>query len=199
MDRETGGAAAGAVVVDALELVSDPEGAARFAGAAHRILAELVAGGAALGWVEPPGRDQVAELLDGVLAAVRTGDAALRAACLGDRLVGLGYWQRYARPTHRPHADLEKLAVAAQAHGLGIGRALAVALVEDARRAGIEVLTLDARGDNTRALRLYSSLGFTEYGRLPRFVAVGERRYDKVLCMLDFRPHAPGDAPSGVA
>ncbi|MFE9560725.1 GNAT family N-acetyltransferase [Streptomyces sp. NPDC006487] len=188
MDRETGGSAAGAVVVDALELVSDPEAAARFAASAHRILAELVAGGAALGWVEPPGPDEVAQLLDRVVAAVRTGDAGLRAACLGDRLVGLGYWQRYARPTHRPHADLEKLAVAAGAHGLGLGRALTAALVEDARRAGIEVLTLDARGDNTRALRLYASLGFTEYGRLPRFVAVGERRYDKVFCMLDFRP-----------
>ncbi|MER5484806.1 GNAT family N-acetyltransferase [Streptomyces sp. NPDC002812] len=195
MDQETGGAAAGVVIVDALELVSDPERAARFAGEAHRILAELVAGGAALGWVDPPGQDEVAQLLDGVVAAVRTGDAALRGACLGDRLVGLGYWQRYARPTHRPHADLEKLAVAPEAHGLGLGRALTAALVEDARRAGIEVLTLDARGDNTRALRLYASLGFTEYGRLPRFVAVGERRYDKVFCMLDLRPQAPGDTP----
>lgn len=185
--------AAGAVIVDALELVSDPERAARFAASAHRILAELVAGGAALGWVEPPGPDEVAQLLDRVVAAVRTGDAGLRGACVGDRLVGLGYWQRYARPTHRPHADLEKLAVAAGAHGLGIGRALTAALVEDARGAGIEVLTLDARGDNTRALGLYASLGFTEYGRLPRFVAVGERRYDKVFCMLDFRQDAPGD------
>ncbi|MCX4782835.1 GNAT family N-acetyltransferase [Streptomyces sp. NBC_01264] len=191
MDRETGGAAAEAVVMDVLELVSDPWRAARFAGEAHRILAELVAGGAALGWVEPPGADEVARLLDAVVDAVRAGDAALRGAYLGDRLVGLGYWQRYARPTHRPHADLEKLAVAAGAHGLGLGWALTAALVEDARRAGIEVLTLDARGDNTRALRLYASLGFTEYGRLPRFVAVGERRYDKVFCMLDFRTPAP--------
>lgn len=60
-------------------------------------------------------------------------------------------------------------------------------MVADARAAGIEVLTLDARGDNTNALHLYRSLGFTEYGRLPGFVAVCERRYDKVLYMLDFR------------
>ncbi|MFZ3473914.1 N-acetyltransferase family protein [Streptomyces sp. 4.24] len=181
------------LLLDALELVSDPERAAAFAGSAHRILAELVAGGAALGWVDPPGPEEIAELLEGILAAVRTGDAALRAARLGDRLVGLGYWRRHARPTHRPHADLEKLAVAAGAHGRGVGRALTAALVEDARRAGIEVLTLDARGDNTRALRLYASLGFTEYGRLPDFVAVGERRYDKVFCMVDLRGSQDGD------
>ncbi|MER7789873.1 GNAT family N-acetyltransferase [Streptomyces sp. NPDC097640] len=170
-----------------MELTSDPELEARFAESAHRMLADLVGGGAALGWVEPPSRDEVAELLGHVVSAVQAGDAALRAAYLDRRLVGLGYWLRYARPTHRPHADLEKIAVAAAVHGRGVGRALTAALIADAREAGIEVLTLDARGDNANALRLYRSLGFTEYGRLPSFVAVGERRYDKVFYMLDFR------------
>jgi len=174
-------------VLDAMELTSDPELEARFAGSAHRILTDLVRGGAALGWVEPPSRDEVAELLGHVISAERAGDAALRAAYVDRRLVGLGYWLRYARPTHRPHADLEKIAVDAASHGRGVGRALTAALIADAREVGIEVLTLDARGDNTGALRLYRSLGFSEYGRLPDFVAVGERRYDKVFCMLDFR------------
>ncbi|MFW6692516.1 GNAT family N-acetyltransferase [Streptomyces sp. MAR4 CNX-425] len=175
-------------VLDAPALAAAPRLAAGFPAAAHRLLAALVRDGAALGWVDPPTPADVAALLDDVLAAARAGDAALRAAYLDDRLVGLGYWLRYARPTHRPHADLEKLAVAAAAHGRGVGRALTAALVADARAAGIEVLTLDARGDNAAALRLYRSLGFTEYGRLPGFVAVGERRYDKVFCMLDLRP-----------
>ncbi|WP_079054125.1 GNAT family N-acetyltransferase [Streptomyces graminilatus] len=185
--RSAGQSAVEAAVLDAVELAADPELEARFAESAHRILADLVGGGAALGWVEPPSRDEVAELLGHVVSAARAGDAALRVACLDRRLVGLGYWLRYARPTHRPHADLEKIAVDASAHGRGVGRALTAALINDAREAGIEVLTLDARGDNTNALRLYRSLGFTEYGRLPDFVAVGQHRYDKVFCMLDFR------------
>lgn len=193
-------------LLDASELTADPRTRARFAESAHRILADLVAGGAALGWVEPPSRDEVAELLDDVVSAVRAGDASLRAACAGRELRGFGYWRRYARPTHRPHADLEKVAVAGAAHGRGVGRALTSALVTDARERGIEVLTLDARGDNASALHLYRSLGFTEYGRLPDFVAVGEDRYDKVLCMLDLRhaddpswrgtPHVPNGRPS---
>ncbi|MCB5164737.1 GNAT family N-acetyltransferase [Streptomyces bambusae] len=183
------GATTEPVLLDATDLASDPGLTARFAESAHRILADLVAGGAALGWVEPPSRTEVTHLLDPVLSAARAGDAALRAAYADGRLVGLGYWLRYARETHRPHADLEKIAVAADAHGRGIGRALTAALIADARTAAIEVLTLDARGDNTHALRLYQALGFTEYGRLPDFVAVGEHRYDKVFCMLDFRPH----------
>jgi ribosomal protein S18 acetylase RimI-like enzyme len=175
------------VILDATELTADPDLGARFAESAHQILADLVRGSAALGWVEPPSPDEVAELLDHVVSAAHTGDAGLRAAYVDRRLVGLGYWLRYARPTHRPHADLEKIAVDAAAHGRGVGRALTAALIADARRAGIEVLTLDARGDNSNALHLYRSLGFSEYGRLPDFVAVGARRYDKVFYMLDFR------------
>ncbi|MEU1906244.1 GNAT family N-acetyltransferase [Streptomyces hygroscopicus] len=174
-------------ILDATQLTSAPELRDRLAESAHQILSDLVGGGAALGWVEPPARDEVAELLRHVVSAARAGDAALRVAYLDRRLVGLGYWLRYSRPTHRPHADLEKIAVSAAVHGRGVGRALTAALIADAREAGIEVLTLDARGDNTHALRLYRSLGFTEYGRLPDFVAVGEHRYDKVFCMLDLR------------
>ncbi|MFD8206657.1 GNAT family N-acetyltransferase [Streptomyces sp. NPDC059695] len=175
------------VLLDAAELASDPDLWEGCAESAHRILTDLVRGGAALGWVEPPSRDEVAALLDHVVSAARAGDGALRVAYLDRRLLGLGYWLRYARPTHRPHADLEKVAVDAAAQGLGAGRALTAALIADARAAEIEVLTLDARGDNAHALRLYRSLGFTEYGRLPDFVAVGERRHDKVFCMLDLR------------
>ncbi|MFL6114095.1 MAG: GNAT family N-acetyltransferase [Catenulispora sp.] len=157
------------------------------ADAAHAILADLVASGAALGWVEPPSKPEIRILLEQACASARAGDGALWLAYVGSRLAGLGYWLRYARPTHRPHADLEKVAVAADAQGFGVGRLLTTALVDSARAAGIEVLTLDARGDNANALHLYRTLGFREYGRLPDFVAVRERRYDKVFYMVDFR------------
>lgn len=182
-----GGGTAAPAILDAEQLAARPDLRDRFPGDAHRILAELVRAGAAIGWVDPPAPGEVAELLAQVAEAARAGDGALRTAYLGDRLVGLGYWLRYPRPTHRPHADIEKIAVDAGAHGHGIGRALTSALLDDARRAGIEVLTLDARGDNIGALHLYRTLGFTEYGRIPDFVAVRESRYDKVLYMIDLR------------
>lgn len=168
-------------------LVNDALANAALADAAQVIFAELVSGGAALGWADPPSKAEIAALLAKVRAAASAGDGSLRLAYSGDRLVGLGYWLRYERPTHRPHADLEKVAIAASAQGLGAGRLLTAALVDSAREAGIEVLTLDARGDNTHALHLYRTLGFREYGRLPDFVAVGDKRYDKVFYMLDFR------------
>jgi ribosomal protein S18 acetylase RimI-like enzyme len=51
------------------------------------------------------------------------------------------------------------------------------------------VVACGSRAGNTGALHLYQSLGFTEYGRLKDFVAIGSHRYDMVLCALDLREH----------
>ena len=52
--------------------------------------------------------------------------------------------------------------------GLGIGRALTEACVELAKQAGYLQLELEAVADNERALGLYESEGFVEYGRNPK-------------------------------
>lgn len=154
---------------------------------AATLLAGLVTAGAALGWVDPPTPAEVTTLLREIWTTP-PGDAALAVATENGHLRGLAYWRRYDRPTHRPHADVEKVAVAGSFQGRGAGRHLMTALIAAARTAAVEVLTLDLRADNTRAATLYESLGFTRYGRLPRFVAVGDRRYDKLFYALDLRP-----------
>ena len=159
------------------------------------LLADLVAHGAPLGWVEPPPAAEVTALLREVMVAAGRGDAALAVAATGDELHGLGWWRRYSRPTHRVHADLERVAVRRAAQGAGLGRALTAMLIEQAEAAGIEQLTLDLRGDNAAALHLYESLGFRVYGRLPEFVAVDRNRFEKVFCVLDLRTGAAGEAP----
>ena len=52
--------------------------------------------------------------------------------------------------------------------GLGIGRALTEACIECARAAGYSQLELEAVAENDKALALYRSVGFVEYGRNPR-------------------------------
>lgn len=152
-----------------------------------RLLQHLVANGAAIGWVEPPSTAEVIGLLQALYLASARGDACVLSIWVGLDLAGLGYWRRYERPTHRLNADIEKIAIDPRYQGNGLGSRLMNQLMAAAVRAGIEVLTLDFRGDNERAARLYRSLGFTEYGRLPGFVAVGARRYDKVLYAIDLR------------
>ncbi len=51
---------------------------------------------------------------------------------------------------------------------LGIGRALTKACIQLAKQAGYLQLELEAVADNERALALYESEGFVEYGRNPK-------------------------------
>ena len=60
-------------------------------------------------------------------------------------------------------------------------------LISAAIDCTVEVLTLDLRADNARAIALYESMGFQAYGRLERFVAVGGNRYDKRFYARDLR------------
>ncbi|SHN46854.1 GNAT family N-acetyltransferase [Cryptosporangium aurantiacum] len=157
----------------------------RTAGNLYSVVVAVVIGGGAIGWVGPPSRAEFDEWLDDVVAAAQAGDAvAVLAGAAGGAIAGFGYWRRYARPTLRVNADLEKVFVAPADRGTGIGGRLVSLLAESARQAGIETLTLDVRGDNIGALRLYERLGFTEYGRRTGFVAVGPYRYDQVLLSL---------------
>ena len=52
--------------------------------------------------------------------------------------------------------------------GLGLGRALLKACIACAERAGYRQLELDVIAENERAIALYQSEGFREFGRNPR-------------------------------
>ncbi len=105
----------------------------------------------------------------------------------GDRLVGSGSWARHGYAVTAQNAEVRKVMVHPDARGEGVGRAVTAALVESAREAGVEVLTLDCRGNNHAALRMYAGLGFVTSGRRPDFIAVGDERFDQVLLHLDLR------------
>lgn len=153
----------------------------------HRLIETLVRRGAALGWLEAPGYDEVRDLLAELAAQENRGDATTVLVLEGDAVLGFGCWRRYDRPTHRPQADVPWLMVDSRRHGAGLGGVILDRLIATARTAEIEQLTLDSRGDNTRAHHLWRSRGFVEYGRLADFVAVGPERYDKTLWVLDLR------------
>lgn len=61
----------------------------------------------------------------------------------------------------------------------GVGEALVSALLEEAKRAGGEFLSLEVRPSNTGAVRLYEKLGFSEVGRRKNFYA--QPREDALL------------------
>lgn len=67
--------------------------------------------------------------------------------------------------------------------GLGIGRALVEACIECAKAAGYAQLELDVVADNERALALYQSEGFVEYGRNPRGFRSRQSGFQELVLM----------------
>ncbi|MFG3201919.1 GNAT family N-acetyltransferase [Streptomyces sp. NPDC048192] len=86
----------------------------------------------------------------------------------GGRIAG---YIRLAHPTplaSNAHVlQIQGLAVAAEARGRGVGRALVRAAVEEARRRGARRLTLRVLGHNAPARALYASEGFAVEGVQP--------------------------------
>ena len=65
---------------------------------------------------------------------------------------------------HSPaRGEMNRMYVRAAARGLGLGRALGRALIDEARRLGVREVILDGLHRHVEALPLYRSLGFEDY------------------------------------
>lgn len=63
--------------------------------------------------------------------------------------------------------EIAKLAVTASAQGKGIGRALTLAAIEEAKNRGAKVVSLETSPILLRAMKLYESLGFRVVNDIP--------------------------------
>ena len=88
-------------------------------------------------------------------------------AVVGGRIVGTaGIDGVSAKRKLRHRADFG-ISVEKEFCGLGIGRAMTEACIEEAKKNYLQ-LELEVVSDNEKALSLYKSVGFTEYGRNPK-------------------------------
>ncbi|MGC9197541.1 MAG: GNAT family N-acetyltransferase [Acidobacteriaceae bacterium] len=82
-------------------------------------------------------------------------------------------------------AELESIATAVSARGLGIGRALCRRLMEWCREQGAHAIELEVRASSKVALGLYRSLGFAEQGLRRKYYR--DPIEDAVLMSADLR------------
>ena len=104
-------------------------------------------------------------------------------AVVDDMIVGTaGIESIGSREKIRHRADFG-ISVDEEFWGLGIGRALTEACISCAREAGYAQLELSVVAENTKAIRLYEGVGFTEYGRNPRGFRSRISGWQKVVLM----------------
>lgn len=102
------------------------------------------------------------------------------------QIIGMLNFHREQRKRVKHHGELG-MSVARAWRGRGVGRALLQTLITWAEQyPGIEKLTLQVFASNTRAIALYTSLGFVEEGRQVRDVKLGPDAYVDVLLMGRF-------------
>lgn len=103
---------------------------------------------------------------DAELAALPGDYAApsgqLLLAYVGDALAGCGAMRALADVDYANACEMKRLFVRPAFRRFGLGRALAEALLDEARRAGYSVMLLDTLDDMESARALYEDLGFAE-------------------------------------
>jgi ribosomal-protein-alanine acetyltransferase len=72
-------------------------------------------------------------------------------------------------PRGAGEGDIQTIAVAPHARRRGLGRALMLALIGEARNRGAREVFLEVRADNPGAQTLYRALGFEEIGVRPKY------------------------------
>ena len=76
------------------------------------------------------------------------------------------------------------ISVLREAWGRGVGSALMEEVIAHARAQGLEIIELEVRSDNPRAIRLYEKFGFVRIGHYPGFFKIGGEYFDCELMNL---------------
>jgi len=130
-------------------------------------------------------RTRVVDLEAQLLREPAPDDFSLGAFLSSGELVGAASFKREMFSTMRHKALLYRMFVLPLARGSGAGRSLLEAVIERARSAtGLEQINLTVLSGNTRAKRLYQSLGFSEFSHETRAVKAENGYHDETQMVL---------------
>ena len=105
-------------------------------------------------------------------------------AIMDGKIVGTAGIESVGKKDKVKHRAEFGISVLKEYWGLGLGKALTVACIQCAKDAEYKQLELNAVSENDRALSLYRSLGFEEFGRNPCGFRSRTSRYQELVYML---------------
>ncbi len=88
----------------------------------------------------------------------------------GDELIGDASLS--SMPRRMSHRAELGISVVKSHWGQGVGSALLAKIIDYARQNGIEIIDLNVRADNKRAIRLYEKIGFKYIGTHPKGMVI---------------------------
>ena len=113
----------------------------------------------------------------------KSKDDIMLVALDGDKVVGNAIVERNRVARYHHRAEIS-ITVIKDYWGNGIGSRLMEMMIEFAKAVGIEMLYLEVRDDNVRALKLYRKYGFSEIGVYENFFKIADKYYNARLMTL---------------
>ena len=133
------------------------------------ILYASVHAGASVSFILPFSKEDAADFWrNKVIPSVRAGGTVLFGVREEDRIVGTVQLITDLPPNQAHRGEVAKLLVHPAHRGKGLARTLMVELIDEARRQGLSLVTLDTRTGDA-AQPLYASMGFEVAGIIPAF------------------------------
>lgn len=105
-------------------------------------------------------------------------------ALVDDKIVGLAGVSTVGTKVKIRHRAEFGISILREYWGLGLGKALTKACIQCAKDAGYVQLELNVVAENAKAISLYKSLGFEEFGRNPRGFLSRTSGYQELIHML---------------
>jgi GNAT superfamily N-acetyltransferase len=144
------------------------------------LLADVVDGGASVGFLPPLAREEALAFWRDVAAAVGAKTRVLWVARADGEIVGSAQLELATKPNARHRAEVMKVMVLSRARRAGIGRALMQAVENEARCRNRTTLVLDTRQGDPSEL-LYRSLGWQPAGVVPKYALNGDGGVDPTV------------------
>ncbi len=132
-------------------------------------------------------KEKEADFLASRFKEMQFGDCVMLVAVIRGEIAGVVDVGRKKQGKRRNrHIARLGISVRKQFRGLGLGRALLKTVITEVRQKleGIKMITLEVYSENERAINLYKSEGFEEYGRLRKGVFYRGRYIDGIKMVL---------------
>ena len=102
----------------------------------------------------------------------------------GDKIIANASLEasRVLRFSHRSELSITVLK---EYWGKGVGSRLMEIMIDFAKEKGIELIYLEARADNERAISLYKKYGFVKKGEVDKFFKINGEYFGAVIMTLE--------------
>ena len=103
-----------------------------------------------------------------VVQNLNENDRVLVVAERGGEIVGMAQLARSSADNARHRAEVQRVAVATDARGAGVGKLVMRAVEDEAKKRGLTLLWLTTHAD-TDACAFYEAVGYTQLGVMPSY------------------------------